>query len=166
LITALDADTQEPVTGATSLAYVTDASNFPYLVPVSITGTSTTATVLHTGHGLSTGDAVWIQGTDEVYYGAYDITVINEDYYSYTTAATITVSPATGSPTATFCFINGFTDENGQISDSRVVNSDQPIVYRVRKSTAPEKLYRTSAGVATVDSDLGVSITANLIPDE
>ena len=110
---------------------------------------------------------MWFQGVDqENYYGAYTITKINDDYYSYTTAQTIVTSPATGSPTATFCFINGFTDVNGEISDSRVVPIDQPFGYRVRKSTPPEKLFRSSAGADTVDSTLGISITVNLISDE
>lgn len=161
-----DADTQNTISGVTVLCWVTDGSNFPYQDSVTITGSSTTAVVHHVGHGLNTNDDIWIEGvTDENYYGAYPITKINDDYYSYTTVDTITESPALGSPTATFCFLNGYTDALGTISDSRVVGVDQPIAYRARKSTT-SPLYRGSAGTDTVDSLLGLTITVNLISDE
>jgi hypothetical protein len=161
-----DADTQELISGVTTFAWVTDGTNFPYLDSVSITGTSTTATVHHVGHGLSTNDTIWIQGADqENYVGAYDITVINDDYYSYTTVNTIVTSPATGTITATFAFFNGLTDVNGEISDSRVISSDQPFAYRCRKSTV-SPLYKAGSGTDTVDSINGKSITVNLVSDE
>lgn len=165
-ITTVDADDQTPVTGSTVLAWVTDGTNFPYKASVTITGAGTTATVSHTNHGLDTGDNVWIEGPDqENYYGAYTITKINDNSYSYTTAETITVTPATGTITSTFCFINGLTDSNGEITDSRVVSSDQDFAYRARKSTV-SPLYRSSSGTNTVDSQLGREITVNLISDE
>ena len=163
-----DADTQNTISGVTAFAWVTNGVNFPYLDSVTITGATTTATVHHVGHGLSTNDTVWIQGTnlEENYAGAYDITVINDDYYSYTTVDTIATSPATGPITATFAFFNGFTDVNGEISDSRVIGTNQPFAYRCRKSTPPETLYVSSSGSDTVDSQLGKSITVSLISDE
>ena len=166
-ITVKDADTQALLQNARVLAWVTDGTNFPYLDSVTITGSGTTATVTHTAHGLATNDSVWIQGANqENYVGAYDITVTGVNTYTYTTAETIITSPATGTITSTFCFLNGDTNSSGVISDSRVVSSDQPFSYRVRKSTTPGELYKQATGSDIVDSVNGISITANLVSDE
>ena len=162
-----DADTQELISGVTAFAWVTSGVNFPYLDSVTITGVTTTATVHHVGHGLSTNDTVWIQGAnlEENYVGAYDITVINVDYYTYTTVQTIVTTTGTGPITATFAFFNGFTDVNGEISDSRVIGTDQPFGYRCRKSTE-SPLYKTGGGSDTSTSANGKEITVNLVSDE
>ena len=165
-VTATDADTGLPVQNARVLVWVANGNNFPYLASISITGTGTTATVTHTAHGLATNDNVIIEGANEdVYNGVYTITVTGVNTYTYTTNETIGASPATGTPTATFAFINGTTDVSGQISDSRVVSSNQLVNYRVRKYNS-SPYYRQSNGQVTVNSTLGVSIGASLISDE
>ena len=54
---------------------------------------------------MATNDWIWIKGVenDDVYNGAFQITYVNANSYTYTTNDTITSSPATGgSITATF----------------------------------------------------------------
>ena len=63
---------------------------------VTITSSSTTATVTKTDHGYSTGDEVTITGSDQAEYnGSYVITVTDADVFTYTFAGSAT-SPATG----------------------------------------------------------------------
>jgi hypothetical protein len=141
-VTVKDAD-GTVITGARVLVKVTNGVNFPYLATVSITGSGTTATVTHNSHGLATNDNVVISGCNEdVYNGAYKITVSDGNTYTYTTNETITDSPATGTPKSTFAFINGTTDGSGQISDSRVVTNDQPVDGWARKSSSSPFLTR------------------------
>ena len=162
-----DIDTNNSISGARVLVKVADDSNFPYFESVSITGSGTTAGVSHSTHGLATGDNIIISGAEpDVYNGVYPITVINANSYEYTTNETIGSSPATGTTEATFAFISGVTDINGEISDQRVVPVDQPISGWVRKATPPETLYRQQPISDIVDSILGREITVLLINDE
>jgi len=63
---------------------------------VTITSSSTTATVTKTDHGYSTGDEVTITGASEAEYnGSYVITVTDANEFTYTFAGSAT-SPATG----------------------------------------------------------------------
>lgn len=164
-ITARDADDSTLISDARVLAWVTSGVNFPYQASVTITGSGTTATVAHTAHGMSTGDNILIEGSDqENYSGAYSIIVTGVNEYTYTTAETVITSPATGTITATFVLLNGDTVA-GVISDTRVVGTNQPFNYRVRKSTT-SPLYRQGAGSDTVDSTTGKDITVNLVSDE
>ena len=159
-----DADTGDLLQDARVLAWVTSGVNFPYQASITISASGTTATVTHTAHGLATNDNVLIEGADdENYNGAYQITVTGPNAYTYTTAESGT-SPG-GTITSTFVFLNGDTDINGEITDSRVVGVSQPINYNVRKSTT-SPLYRGSSGSDIVNSATGITITANLISDE
>ena len=165
-VTVRDADSGALLSGARVLVWVTDNTNFFYQASVSITGSGTTATVTHTAHGLSTGDNVKIEGVNEdVYNGAYQVTVTGVNTYTYTTNETIGTTPATGTPVSTFCFINAETTGTGVVSDNRVVGSDQPVSYRVRKASA-SPFYRGASASDTVSSTSGLSITANLVLDE
>ena len=63
---------------------------------VTITSSSTTATVTKTDHGYSTGDEVTITGATETEYnGSYVVTVTGANEFTYTFAGSAT-SPATG----------------------------------------------------------------------
>ncbi len=162
-VTVRDATTSDLIAGARVLIWVTDATNFPYLASVTITGSGTTATVTHAAHGLATGDNVNIQGSEqENYRGAYQITVTDVNTYTYTTAETVITTPATGTIVSTFCFINELTDALGVASDSRVVNSAQPIQGRIRKSTTPP-YYQQGTITDTVSSTTGYTATVQLI---
>jgi hypothetical protein len=68
---------------------------------VSITAVGTTATVVHTAHGLTNGDKILIAGANEGdYNGTFVTTYIDVDSYSYTMGGSPS-SPATGTITAT-----------------------------------------------------------------
>ena len=165
-ITVLDSDGGSPISGARVYVPVTSGINWPYLTPVTITGTGTTATVTHTAHGLTTNDNVVIKGANEdVYNGVYPITVTGTNSYTYTANETIGSSPATGTITSTFVLINGTTNGSGVISDSRTYSNNQPIGGWARKSTS-SPFYRQGPIVDTVDSVSGKSITIQLISDE
>lgn len=165
-ITVRDADDGSLVSDARVLAWVTSGVNFPYQASVTgITGSGTTATVTHPTHGLSTNDNIWIEGANEENYrGAYQITVTGASTYTYTTVESTGGTPATGTITATFCLLNADTVA-GVVSDTRVIGTDQPFDYRVRKSTT-SPLYRQSKGSDTSTSAAGKDITVNLVSDE
>jgi hypothetical protein len=166
-ITVKDAVSGGVISGAYVVVYSADGTNFPYQVTVNITGSGTTATVAHTGHGLATGDKVLIYGAEEdEYNGTFSITVTGVDAYTYTTTSTVSASPATGTIKATFAFIKGTTDGSGLISDQRALPSgDQPITGWARKSTS-SPFYKEGPIEDTVDSSNGKDITVLLVSDE
>jgi len=154
------------ISGARVLAKVADGTNFPYQDSVTITGSGTTATVTHTAHGLSTNDYIVISGANEdVYNGVYQLTVTGANTYTYTTNETIGTSPATGTITATMALLNGTTDANGEISDTRTYSADQDIEGWVRKSSSPP-YYKQALISDTVDNSTGKTINIQLISDE
>ena len=57
------------------------------------------------------------------------------------------------------------TDVNGQVSDTRSLGSNQPIVGRARKSTTAP-YYKTGAVVGTISSTAGLDLTIQLLSDE
>ena len=130
------------------------------------TGAGTTATVAHTTHGLATNDNVIIRGVvEDVYNGAYQIIVTGPSEYTYTTNEAISSSPATGSPTSTFAFINGTTDNSGYISDTRPVAITQLIAGKVRMSSE-SPFYQQGSITGEVDNITGFSTTIQLVRDE
>jgi len=110
----------------------------PYLDSVAITSVTTTATVDHTGHGLATGEMVNIRGcTQPEYNGAGKvITWVDVDTYTYTISGG-PASPATGSPTATQCYISELTIAGGIAEQSYNAGGTQPYRGVVRWSTTP-----------------------------
>jgi len=137
---------------------------FPSAVVVTITSATTTATVTHTAHGLSNGDEVMIRGANENNYnGIRTISNVTTNTYDYTIIAT--ASPATGTITSTFVFINGLTDADGEITDSRNYIADQLVSGRVRKSSA-SPYYKTGQIVGTVNKSTGVTISVIMLSDE
>ena len=167
-VTVKDIVSGTELENARVLVYVTNGTNFPYKDSVSITGSGYTATVTHTAHGLDTGDYVIIEGVtnDDDYNGCYQITKINDNSYSYTATETLDSSPATGTITATFAYIYGLTDSNGEISDSRSISADQAVAGWARKADGSPYFYVEGSISATVDKDSGVSIIIQLVRDE
>jgi len=166
LVTVRDIDTTSVVVGARVLLEVSNSANFPYLASVTITGSGTTATVAHTGHGYSSGQYVVIRGAvEDVYNGQYSITVTGVNEYTYTANETIGSSPATGTITANTVIISGITNGSGQISDTRQYGTDQPITGWVRKATTGT-LYRQQPVTDTISSSTGLTLTVLLINDE
>jgi hypothetical protein len=156
------------LSGARVLAEVTSAANsgkMPYQASISITGSGTTATVSHTSHGMTSGDWVIIRGANEdVYNGAYSITVTGANTYTYTTNETIGTSPATGTITCTFALISGTTDGSGDISDSFTLTAAQPFSFSVAQgTTAP--YYVRATGSNTLPSGSNLTVTVSLIRD-
>jgi hypothetical protein len=167
-ITVQDLATGLDIEGANVLVWVTNNANYFYQALVSITGVGTTATVTHNTHGLSTGEYVIIKGVtnDDDYNGVYQITVSNENQYTYTATETLEASSAEGtSITSTFAIINGATNSSGIISDSRSLNADQPVAGWVRKSS-DTPYYQQGTISGTIDSDSGLSVTLQLARDE
>ena len=60
--------------------------------------------------------------------------------------------------------LNGVTDVDGEISDTRELASDQPLTGRVRYYGGSTK-YKTAPVSFTVDKDSGYTTTVFLIPE-
>ena len=164
-VTVKNLDTGAVIENARVMVPVTSGVNFPYQASVTIASTGTTATVTHTAHGLSTNDNILISGANEDdYNGAYTITKIDANSYSYTMIGD-PASPATGTITATMVLINGLTNASGVKSDSRTYSANQPMSGWVRKATG-SPLYRQAPVADTVNSSTGLSVTVFLQPDE
>lgn len=166
LITVRDINTGLPIQNARVKLTASDGVNFPFEDSVSITSASTTATVTHTTHGLSTNDWVKIEGVTngEAYNGSKQITVTDANTYTYTIASGQT-SPATGTILSTFMYFNTLTDVNGQVSDTRSISSNQDVEGWVRKSSV-SPLYKEQPIDETISSSNGLSLNVQLISDE
>jgi len=165
-ITVKDINSQALLEDARVLLVASDATgDFPFEESVTeITRVTTTATVDHTGHGMATGDFVLISGANQdEYNGAFEITVTGVDDYTYTVDGTPT-TPATGTIKATGGYFNTLTSASGIVTDSRTISADQPVTGRVRLSSGTD-LYKNSPINETVDKDIGLGVTVQLIPD-
>jgi hypothetical protein len=59
------------------------------------------------------------------------------------------------------------TDVNGEVSDTRSLASDQPVIGKVRRATAAfGTLYKTSPITGTINSASGLSLVVQMIRDE
>lgn len=61
--------------------------------------------------------------------------------------------------------INALTDSNGQVSDTRSLASNQPVVGYARKASA-SPLYKNAAITGTINNGSGLLVTTLMIPDE
>lgn len=167
-VTVKDIDTNEAIEGARVLVSVADDANFPYLDSVTVSGIVDTyyAMVVHTGHGLTTGDNVIIRGAEpDMYNGVFPIVASGVNAYNYLTNDAISSAPATGTITATLALISDTTDIDGVVSDQRTMAADQPITGWARMSSA-SPFYRQQPIADTVDSATGKDITVLLMKDE
>ena len=141
----------------------------PFEETVTIVNSGTTATVDHTGHGMSTNDKVLIVGASlAANNGCYQITVSDVDTYTYTMGSTPGSSP-TGTIKATYVAIyggiDGLTDVNGEVDISRAWGSSQPVVGWARKSsTAP--YYKSAPIAGTISSTADTSLSATMVLDQ
>ncbi len=150
-----------------ALVYIEAATGgpFPYQVTVTITRSGSTATVSHTGHGLSTGDYVKIKGANQPEYnGAFSITKIDANSYSYTVSGT-PATPATGTIKSTFVVLDALSNVSGVASVSRSFPSDQPITGRVRKASG-SPYYKDGLITGTITTTAGFTATVQLVRDE
>lgn len=166
-ITALDANDGTPIQNArVFLRASSGAGDLPYQESVTITSTGTTATVSHTAHGLATGDFAWIVGANEEdYNGVWEVTRIDANSYSYTMNNS-TTSPATGTIVATGAIFNTLTDVNGQVTDSRTISADQPVVGWVRKSSSSPYYKTALINNQSISQTAGLSYPASMVSDE
>ena len=142
--------------------------DLPYLDSVTITRSGTTATVSHTAHGLATGNKVEIKGiTDktEDNNGTHTITVTGANAYTYTTTNSGSTS-YTGSITSTGVVLEGLTDVNGEISDTRAWTLAQPVTGVARKATTSPIFRDSNDLIGTISTTAGLSITQALTFDE
>lgn len=159
-----EADNSAIAGASVTIKVSTVASGLPFEESVTITSTGGTATVSHTGHGIADGKKVAIDGADQNEYNRIKtITLIDVDSYSYVVSGTPT-SPATGTITATAVIIDGVTDTNGDISDTRSYGVNQPFTGLIQQGTGTN-IYkaRTTSGIIFTDS--GASQTILLTKD-
>lgn len=165
-ITATESDGTAVQTARAHLRASNGTGPFPYQESVTITRSTTTATVPHTGHGMATNDKILLRGiTDKVEDNTvHQITVTDVNTYTYTTTDSGSTS-YTGTITCTFVVLDGITDINGEISTSRVYSSDQPVTGWTRKSSGSPYLQQ---GILTgsVLSASGFDKSAVMISDE
>jgi hypothetical protein len=137
----------------------------PYQDSVTITNVTTTATVAHATHGLKDGQKVLIEGANEQdYNGVSTIFNVSADAYDYTMPGD-PGGNATGTITATAVFFSEVTDATGDVSDQRVLGSNQPIIGWARKGSV-SPFYAESGIDDVIDSTNGFSLTIKLVLDE
>jgi hypothetical protein len=163
-ITVSDVSTGALIENARVLVEVYSGGSENYRESVTITNTGTTAYVVHTSHGLVTGDKVRIIGAAQTpYNGVKSITVTSVSGYTYTTSGS-PASPATGTITSTTVIIDALTNASGVVTNTRSLSTNQPIRGRARKSTTPP-LYKTAPIVAIIDNTSGLDLAVQMIPD-
>lgn len=163
-ITVTDVITGLPIENSRVFLEVFSGGSENYRESVTITRATTTATVTHASHGLSTGNKVRILGaTQNDYNGVKTITVTGLSAYTFTVANSPT-TPATGTITSTTVIIDGVANASGLVTDTRTFAVNQPVRGRARKSSTGN-LYKTSPIVATIDKDSGLDLGVQMIPD-
>jgi hypothetical protein len=145
----------------------TASGGFPYDATVTITNSSTTATVSHTAHGMATNDKIQITGASlSQNNGVFAITKISDDSYSYIMASAPGSNP-TGTIKATFVFLEGETNNTegatkGEISMSRAIGANQAVTGWARKASSNYKQGPLSGTVLTTGD---LTLVAILSPD-
>lgn len=157
-----------PVENALAYLRASDGTGpFPFEESVTISRTTTTATVTHTAHGMASNDKIILKGiTDktEDNFKVKQITVTDANTYTYTTTDSGSTS-YTGTIVSTFVAITGLTSAAGSISLSRVYSSSQPVVGWTRKSTT-SPLLQEGVLVGTISNTTGFDGTAVMLSDE
>jgi len=156
-----------PIGSAVTYLKASDGTGaFPFEDSVTISRSTTTATVSHTAHGLDTGDKVALAGiSDKVEdNGIQQVTVIDTNSYSFTTTDSGSTS-YTGTIISTFVALSGLTNGSGILNTSRVYTVAQPVVGWTRKSTIAPFL-QEGVLVGTISTTTGFSGVAVMLSDE
>jgi len=162
LITVRDQQTKAAQPDVAITVEADDTGPLPYRDSVTISESAGTATVTHTAHGFSTGQKVSIRGASPNSFNRIKtITVTGANGYTYPATES---GPVTGTITSTAVIIDGLTDANGQISDTRTYSSNQDIIGFAAKGTS-QPVYKRAPIDDVVDSTNGTSITLLLIGD-
>jgi hypothetical protein len=135
----------------------------PYQDSVSVSVTTTVATVTHTAHGMAIGDQVKITGLNQSGYNGAKTIVTSADANTYTYTV-VNDGAATGTPLATGILINELTTAGGVADDTRST-TDQPVTGHVRKSSV-SPFFRSFPIQGTVSSTAGLTISVQMILDE
>lgn len=152
------------IESARVLLLADSGGGYPYQEGVAITQIGGTATVVHAGHGLKTGEKVDVEGADqEEYNGVHTITFIDVDSYSYPVSGS-PASPAMGTITSTFVILTGLTSISGLATNSIRYLSSQPFTGWARKSSG-SPLYRQGIASGTI-GNTDYSSTVFLALDE
>jgi len=160
-----DIGTGSDIVGARCYVTADTTGPLPSGDSVTITRSGTTASVAHTAHGLLNGDKVFIEGADQDEYNhVRTISNVSTNAYDYTVSGSPT-TPATGTITSTAVIIDGITDSNGMISDTREYSSDQDFLGRVRQSSS-SPYYKTSPLIGTIDATSGLMVAVQMVRDE
>lgn len=161
-----DQITKLPIQGvAITVTVGNTVGGLPFKDSVTITRTGDVATVTHTAHGFTTGAWVEIEGADQNEYNRLkQITVTGVNSYTFNVLGSPT-TPATGTITSTAVIINGLTDVNGEIGDTRVFPVSQDVTgFAAKGTTSP--LYKRSPISTIIDKDNGVDISILMVSDE
>jgi len=131
----------------------------------SINRSGSVATVVHTAHGLATGDTVKIRdATLDEYNVKETVTVTGVNGYTYAVAGS-PVSPAVGTITASAVIMDQLTTAGGLAEDTGFpFVSDQPFVGRARRSTT-SPFYKTVPISGTITT-AGATSTVFMVSDE
>jgi hypothetical protein len=139
--------------------------DLPYKDTVTITSSGTTASVSHTGHGMSSGDKVEIRGANEQdYNGVFAITNVTTDAYDYVMGGD-PASPATGTIKATGVVIHALTSALGVASASASYSVDQNVYGVVRKSSA-SPYFKLITFTDVIDKSAGLPKSVQFVLDE
>lgn len=158
-VTAKDANTAANIQNARVLLYASTGST------VTISRSGSTASVVHTSHGYTTGQKVMISGAVEgEYNGIQTITVTGANGYDYTVSGSPS-TPATGTITSYRVILDGLTDASGIIQDTGFnYTTDLNVTGRVRKSSSAP-YYKNSPLSGTITS-AGFNSTSFLVGDD
>jgi hypothetical protein len=138
--------------------------DLPYQDSVTLLGSGTVMTVTHTAHGLVTGNKVLILGCTiiEEVNGIKTITVTGVNTYTY---ASNTGGTPPGSITSTGVVLEGLTDVDGEISDTRSYTLAQPVTGWARKSSG-SPLYKQADINGVVNTTSGFTVSVGMALDE
>ena len=164
-ITCKDAFTKTALEDVRVLVLADNGGDLPYQDSVTITRSSSTAVVTHTGHGLRAGQEVLIAGANqEEYNGIKTITPSGTNAYLYSVSGTPT-TPATGTITSTSVILAEVSNASGIVTvNNHRYTSNQPIAGRARLHSGATK-YQQGNLSATITS-AGYTGNILLVEDE
>lgn len=108
-------------------------------------------------------------GTMTVVTGQVTTTVTAKDAFTSALiqdARVYLTADSGGAIAAGTVIINGLTDANGEISDTRSLTQNQPVSGYVRKSSPGGDLYQSTPLSGTISTANGLTLTALMISDE
>lgn len=164
-LTAKDATSLAAIENARVLMEADAGGDLPAGDSVTISRSGSTASVVHTAHGMTSGTQVVIRGVaEDEYNGVFTISNVSTNGYDYTVSGT-PATPATGTPTATAVILAGLTNVSG-ILETTAFNytADQPVAGKVRRASTGTK-YKTGTITGTITTS-GLDTIILLIIDE